>query len=236
MNKILTIICFLVIGALMFQFSYLKSTTTEIVLFHDVTEEYISKPDADEILSLFDLSAENKWNGFLFRYCTLSDVSYNRISETKIDPENMLLSNEIERDKKLKKFKAGVAEIIATNDTIGKSHSSLYLPLARQLNKLSQSKSDKRIVIIYSDLMENDPSISFYDKKKFALFESDPDSLEKLFDELQPLQSLSGIEVYIVYRPSDVAKDAEFRVVSEFYKKMLEQKGAQVTISANLVN
>jgi hypothetical protein len=40
--------------------------------------------------------------------------------------------------------------------------------------------------------------------------------------------------VYFIYEPANVIQDAEFKVVSEFYRKFLESKGAQVTITANL--
>ncbi|HKR07327.1 MAG TPA: hypothetical protein VJY62_22020 [Bacteroidia bacterium] len=236
MKTALVFICLLVIGALICVFTYQTPSTTEITVFRDVTDKYLSRPEATEILSLYNFSSEYKWNGGIFRYSTLSDISYNSISEITINAENKWLSNEPERDKEIKKFMEKISDITSQEDSIGKMHSSVYLPLARELKRLSKSDSERRIVIIYSDLMENDPDVSLYEKKEFELLTSNPGSLVKLFKSKEPLPSLSGIEIYIVYRPSDVAKDAEFRVVSEFYRKMLERNGARVNISANLAN
>jgi hypothetical protein len=236
MKTIGSIICILIIGGLIVAFSYKSPTTTEIIVWDDVTDEYLSHPDPNEILSLGDFTGDNKWNGALIRYSTLSDISYNTITEIKLPAENKWLSNEIERDRAIKTFKEKLAKTISSNDSIGKNHSFLYVPIARELNRLSKSKSQKRIVVIYSDLMENDPDFSFYDKHVFSSIESNSDSVKGHFESQEPLSALFGIEIYIVYRSSDVAKDMEFRIVSELFKKMFQGKGATVYISANLAN
>ena len=236
MKTTVTIICILAIAGLVIAFTYKSPNTTEIIIWDDVTDEYLLHPDPNEILSLGDFTGDNKWNGALIRYSTLSDISYNTITEIKLPAENKWLSNEIERDRAIKTFKEQLADTISVHDSIGKNHSYLYVPIARELNRLSKSKSQKRIVVIYSDLMENDPDFSFYDKQLFTSIESNPDSFKGHFESQEPLSALFGIEIYIVYRSSDVAKDKEFRIVSEFFKKMLEGKAATVHISANLAN
>jgi len=236
MKTTVTIICILVIAGLVIAFTYKYPTTTEIIIWDDVTDEYLSHPDPNEILSLGDFTGDNKWNGALIRYSTLSDISYNTITEIKLPAENKWLSNEIERDRSIKTFKEKLAKTISAKDSIGKNHSFLYVPIARELNRLSKSKSQKKIVVIYSDLMENDPDFSFYDKQLFSSIESNADSFKGHFESQEPLSALFGIEIYIIYRSSDVGKDREFRFVSEFYKKMLQGKGATVHISANLAN
>ncbi|MBK5286585.1 MAG: hypothetical protein JJE25_14410 [Bacteroidia bacterium] len=212
-----------------------KPTTTEVIVLRDITENHLAKPQPDAILWLYDFS-ESKWNGASFRFVDLSDVSYNRTSETKIESVNQWMSNELEREKQIKRFKSDVVEILDSTDkeTIGKNFSSVYLPMARELNRLSQSKSQKRIFLVFSDLMENSLGFSFYDKKVLQLLQSNPDSLRKRFDKMLPLQSLTGVEVHFIFEPENVIQDAEFKIVSEFYRKFFEDKGAIVTISANL--
>ena len=210
--------------------------TTEAGLLMDITSEQTVKPDSQSILSMFDLSGDKKWNGALFHYSEISDVSYNRISEAKINTADMWLSNELERDKEIKKFNNAVIVILdkSQQHTEGKNNSSIYLPIAHELNELTKSKAQRRVLLIYSDLMENTVDISFYNKKQFRLLTTNFESIQKQLEQLQVLKNLDGIEVNLIYQPTDSQSDKVFMIVSGFYKKLLEEKGAKITISANL--
>jgi len=212
-----------------------KNTTTELVIARDVTDSIIEQPKPEEIFSLFGLT-ENPFNGAIFKFQNLSDVSYNQRSQVKIEPQNKWLSNEMERQGEIKKFKIAIDSKMAqnSNDSVEKGNSSIYLPIARELNELSQSKSDRRILVVYSDLMENTPNFSFYRKGDFELVKNQPDAVQKRFEKELLISPLGGIEIYFIYQPKDIKSDARFQIISEFYKKILESKGAKVTISANL--
>ncbi len=212
-----------------------KPTTTEIVVLRDVTEKSIAKPNADEILSLFDLQ-NNQWNGSNFSFGNITDVSYNPINEAKINIQNQWLSNELEREKEIKNFKNRATKIIenSNKDTIGKRNSSIYLPLVRKLNQLSRSNSQKRVLIIYSDLMENTKELSFYNKQTIKILKTKPESIQTQLEQMQQIQDLKGIEIHFVFQPVNPESDSDFKIASEFYKTILQNKGATVTISANL--
>ena len=172
----------------------------------------------------------------IFKFQNLSDVSYNQRSQVRIEPQSKWLSNEMERQGEIKKFKIAIEsklEQIPSN-TIEKENSSIYLPIVRELNQLSQSKSDRRILVVYSDLMENTPEFSFYRKGDFELVKNQPDSLQKRFEKELLISPLGGIEIYFIYQPKDIKSDGRFQLISEFYRNLLESKGAKVTISANL--
>ena len=202
-----------------------KTSSTETSVLRDITEKHLAQPDANEIYGLYDLS-QNPLNGAVFHFKNLSDVSYNYDKEAKIEAQNLWSSNELERTKEIKGFKNSMDEIIV--------NSSLYLPIARELNHISQSKADKKYLLIYSDLMENTIDVSFYNKKIVAQLQTNPEAIRKYFEQLQALQNLNGIEVYLIYLPIDSESDKIFTIVSAFYKKLLEDKGAKVNISANI--
>jgi hypothetical protein len=216
--------------------TYHKPVSTEISVLGDITDSLLAKPDAKEIIRLYNFSNNNKWNAALFRFADVTDVSMNRTSEFKMESENKWLSNEPERDKEIKKFQSGISEVLSANESFGREHSSVYLPIAHELIRLSESKLEKRMLLVYSDLMENTPDLSFYDKRDFQLLVSNPDSLKKLFTQWEPLPSLNGIAVFLIYQPADIDADWKFKEVSGFYKKFLEDKGAQVNVLANLVD
>ncbi|HRH03430.1 MAG TPA: hypothetical protein PLN13_09205 [Bacteroidia bacterium] len=212
-----------------------RNTTTELVIARDVTDSIIEQPKPEEIFNLFGLT-ENPLNGAIFKFQNLSDVSYNQRSQVKIEPQNKWLSNEMERQGEIKKFKIAIESKLSEipSDSVEKENSSIYLPIVRELNQLSQSKSDRKILVVYSDLMENTPEFSFYRKEDFELVKNQPYSLQKRFEKELLISPLSGVEIYFIYQPKDLKSDARFLIISEFYKKLLESKGAKVTISANL--
>lgn len=219
--------------------SCIKSTppvTTEAGMLVDITSIPTAKPDTNEILSVFDLKGDKRWNGASFHYSEISDVSYNQISEVKINTADMWSSNEIARDKEIKNFKTAVFKILDNTEynKTGKNNSAIYFSIARELNRLANSKAQKRILLIYSDLMENTIDISYYNKKQFQRLTTNPEVIQKQLEQLQTIQNLDGIEVHLIYQPIDSQDDKVFRIVGDFYKKMLEEKGAKVTISASI--
>lgn len=230
-----TLLLFSLIGAALY-FTNLRTETTEVSVFRDVTDSILAKPDAKQIQSLFHLSGDKKYNGAQFRFANLSDVSYNQSLEATIEPTGALFANELTRDKQIARFNDSVANILekTKGDSIGREHSSLYVPLATELNRLAQSEAKTKIAVVFSDLMENDLDLSLYNQSELQLIESNPDSLKSVFEKRLPLISLQGITIHLIYQPKDIEGDREFRIVSGFYKKMLEEKGGTVFIQANL--
>ena len=237
MKITITIILLLVIAGL-FATVYFsnRANLTDISVLRDVTEKHLSQPESAEILPLFGLD-QNKWNGGDFRFGNISDVSYTPAREVKIGSANQWLSNEYDRANEIKGFYSDITKTLtdAQNDSVGKWHSSVYMPVAMELNRLSQSKATRRILLVYSDLMENDPNFSFYKDETLNQLASNYNLLSKKLNELMPLQNLSGIEIHLLYEPPNVVSDGRYKIVSAFYKKLLESKGATVTISANLL-
>jgi hypothetical protein len=213
-----------------------KPVTTEIAVLRDITDRQIAQPELTEIMSLFNFSENFMWNGAIFHFGDLSDISYTPKAMAKIEVENEWSSNELARKKKIEKFKNEMKEILSNADTdsAGKNHSSIYLPIARELNMLSKSSAQKRVLLVYSDLMENDMNVSLYSKENFQMLQSNPGDFKKLLEKRLQIQSLYGVEVHFLYQPENILEDEQFKFVSEFYKNLLEEKGAQVTISANL--
>lgn len=218
--------------------SYSNASITEISVLRDSTDTLLAEVSADAIFKLYHLFEEendNPWNGARFRYQTINEVSYNKVTEEILFPENFWFGNSIDRKKQIEKFRRGVFEPFTQKGNGGtKSNSSVYLPIARELKHLSESKSTIKRVLIYSDLMENTSDLSFYNESILGMLASHPDSIEKILEEKFLIPSLDGIEVHIIYQPAKADKDRIFKIVSEFYAKMLEAKGAKVFIEANI--
>ncbi len=238
MKGLLLMVLVLGIFILVEWYFYNQPTTTEISVLRDETDKQLAEPSADAIFKRYGLFDNGEWRGGHFRYSSITDVSFNKTVEATVIPENFWMMNIIERGRDVERFRNIIFQTITASkqEAQTKSHSSVYIPIAKELNRLSQSKADTKVLVVYSDLMENEATLSFYNPKEFELLISNPDSVRKIFEGWQPLNSLSGIEVHLIYQPADPKADSEFRTVSEFYGKILESKGAKVMIEAALEN
>ncbi|HZG01750.1 MAG TPA: hypothetical protein VEY71_12145 [Chitinophagales bacterium] len=213
-----------------------RPAVTTVVVLRDVTDTFGAQPDVGEILELFDRSAAGRWNGARLLASTVTDVTYNRVAEVKMKPDNKWLSNELQRNKEVKQFQSDVVDVVAlvSSEAAGRSHSSVYRAIAVQLTRLADHESTTKIFVVYSDLMENSPDLSMYDDSTFRALQTDPGSVAALFEQQQPLPSLDGIDVRLIHQPTDAARDRQYRIVSGFYRNLLESKGARVQIGANV--
>ena len=226
----------LVIIALMLSTCFLnKPWLIQVVVLHDVTDQQLSKPEASSILKFYSFDGNNKWNEAIFNYVQLSDISLNRIQTIHLPQETSWFSNELEREKNIKGFQNQVTDILNNSllDTSSKAQSSVYLALVHALNSLSGNEAWDRVLLVYSDLMENNSDLSFYSEKKLNELIRNPDSVQMKFEEWAPLPKIKGVEVHLIYQPTNTITDKNFRIVSAFYKQLLENKGAKVFIEAN---
>lgn len=212
-----------------------KSKSTDLSEIVDITDTLIAKPKPEEAISLFNLN-NDKWDGADFKLQYITNVSYNPSFEAQLEPENKWLGNQFKRAEKVKKFYSEINKINLNTDTetIGKDNSAVYFPIAMELNRLSKSNATTRILLIYSDLMENTNTITFYDSDTFEKIRTKPDSIQQYFESQLKLANLNGIRIYLIYQPINTMQDEAYKVVSAFYSKLFESKGASVEIRANL--
>lgn len=209
--------------------------TTEVVVIRDITSPHLSMPEIEVIQSLYKLNV-NKWQGAIFRLTSITDISYNKTYEARIEAENKWLENEFERRKKIKTFFDEIGRIINLSEShkYSRNKSSVYSNIAKELNKLSKSKSHKKIILIYSDLAENTNEMSFYKNKDLYLLKNNTEKLTEYFNSITPLLNLENIEVFLIYQPENSKQDDTYRLLSGYYKTLLENKGANVEITANI--
>lgn len=212
-----------------------NQTSTDVTVMRDITDLQSSQLQAADILSLYHLD-NFKWDGGHFRFVEITDVSYNKVYEVNLNAENQWMGNEFDREKTVKEFSSSILKTLNSVQTVtpGKNMSSVYLPVVTELNRLSGSSSKNRIIIIYSDLMENTLVFSMYTKKNLDILKTHPESIRKYFEAMAPLKNLYGIKVHLIYEPNDNAADQVYKSVAGIYKGILENKGAVVEISANI--
>ena len=212
-----------------------QSITTQTVVLLDVTDKFLSRPVSNDILNLYGFN-QNQYNGGIFQLTDLSNVSFNTVQEVKVTKVNHWLSNQLQRENEIDSFNNGVSNIISQAELTpaGKNNSSIYFPVVTAMNKLAQSNADKKYMLVYSDMMENTPQITFYNKTILNEMTDDPEKVRSILESQVQLQSLQGITIYLLYEPTNSLQDEEFKIVSDFYKDLFESKGATVVISPNL--
>lgn len=236
LTQILIIALLSIAAVFMFQSCSDNNYDTDASVLFDRTDSFLARPDTNAIKKLFPME-NSLWHGYRFHLMTLSDVDFNPTYEAEIAPACEYLSNLYGRKDEAQVFYKSIDSAFskALAQPEGKPHSSLYIPLAIELKRLSQSTARRRMLAAYSDLMENTSVISFYKAGNFKLLKENPDSVKKIFENEIPLPNLSGIEIHFVYEPKDEQQNDLFRAVSGFYKAWLENKGAKVNIEANLI-
>ena len=166
----------------------------------------------------------------------ITEFGFNEVKSFMLDSvSSALLSNDYERKHEIKKYYSNIdSELLELSknkkERVG---SVIFKIISEELNILSKSKADKRMLVINTDLMEKS-FIDFYDQEIFNELVNQPKHIQNLLIEKYPLNKLNGIEIYILYKPIDKMDSERFEIVSDFYKMLLESYGANVFIGSNL--
>ena len=115
-----------------------------------------------------------------------------------------------------------------TNQSL--SNSECYRAIAGELTFLAESKADERILIIASDLMEKSDLMDCYTANL-----TNSKQIASTLDQANLLpQNLTGITIILFFNPRDRKEDQTFSLMAEAYKILLQSKGAEIKVQANL--
>lgn len=140
-----------------------KTTNTDLYLYFDYTEgqnyEQIMQQDVEKYLQLMSISEHSRNYGTLKAY-PLHDVSASVNHSVKIkEGKSQLEGNRYVRKKEVDQFKEKLhTKLAALNQSFQDTpleNSHIYSPICKGFNKMQNSDADQKIVIIYSDMLEN---------------------------------------------------------------------------------
>ncbi len=227
----------LLIGISAVYFSGCKSepVTQDVSIVLDETEEYFTHISIEQFKEISALT-ENKSYGESVRIQPITEFGLNDIKSFKIDPvPNKLLGNDYTKKAELNNYYSEIEKTL-TELHKGKHErtgSVIYKIMSEELNRLSDSKADRKVLIINSDLMEKS-FVDFYSAVNFNQLRAQQEKMQSVLIEQYPLKKLNGIEIHIVYSPLDKSDNARFEIISGFYKNWFENLGARVFIQSNL--
>lgn len=214
---------------------------TEVSILFDITNS-TQNTEIDiltsDIVKIFELQ-QHLYNYGTFRISSLSETHMSAIKQVALLP---IVSkndyNKYVRENKINIFKVGVDSLLTAvqQSETGKQASSLFIPISRELHRLTRSHASNKILLCYTDLLENSSTVfSVYSKETLKTLEQSPEQLTERLVQSAPLpENLQGITIYIIYTPMRDT-DETFLAISQWYKALLESKGAKVLIGANFV-
>lgn len=175
---------------------------------------------------------------------TKVDVFYTEINELMTPPivevallaegEPYLSRVELDRLDSILVFKAKLKKFIEEKfgEVEGLPTSQVNQCLCRSLNRLSESHATRKVMVIYSDLMEHTLSMSFHGKNAPDIVGKDYDRVAQIFSESCSLKDLNGIEILVVFSPRKENQE-EVLNAQNFWKKYLESQGATLEFKPN---
>jgi hypothetical protein len=225
----------LIISAVLFPSCNPNLISQEISIVLDLTSEHFSHISLNDFQKKSIIS-KNVNNSEAVRIQGITEFGFNEVKSFMLDSvSSALLSNDYERKHKIKNYYSNTDSALLELSKNKKERvgSVIFKIISEELNILSKSKADKKMLIINTDLMEKS-FIDFYDQDIFNELVNQPKHIQNLLIEKYPLNKLNGIEIYIIYKPIDKMDSERFEVVSNLYNHLLSSRGAMVKISGNL--
>lgn len=202
-------------------------TNTELFIYLDYTEgqDYsdLLENDVEKYLTMMNISEESDRSFGKVRIYPLHDIASSVSKTVKLKKgKSKLEGNRYIRQKELDEFKTQLVnkttEINSsfTGKALNSSH--IFNPLCKGIHKINNSNADRKVIVIYSDMLENSELANFHSSKlKY-------ENLKSNFDSSCEFEDLSDCEVYIIH-PIDKRNDVKIRTAENFWSKYMMEKG-----------
>lgn len=200
---------------------------TDLYLYFDYTEgqDYASRmeEDSDLYIELLGVSELGSPNYGTIKMYPLYDVSSAKNKSVKLKAgKGEMEGNKYIRDKEVDKFKTKLLKSLEelNEENKGKSldKSYIYTPFCKGIKKLNKSDASRKIIVLYSDMLENSDLANLHSKKR------DFEKWTTNFENTCDCEDVSDLEIFVVY-PVDKNNDSKIQVASDFWSDYLMKKG-----------
>ncbi|MDB5226626.1 MAG: hypothetical protein JWN78_819 [Bacteroidota bacterium] len=207
-----------------------KQLSTVVTVLLDRTDSMALQPSSS-ILRLFHCT-ENKEAAFCFRLRTIEDEIHTPAVEYEIPSEAQTRQYAEQdpqyHDRLILRFYSVIRSCIDSTNRLPaqrRLYSECYAAIARELVVLSSSSYDNKILLLYTDLMENG-DITAYGSGLTV------DDIKKMQTAYPLPKRLTGIKIFVLYRPLSRAADKRFSKMVTVYRNLLESHGAHLIIQS----
>ena len=165
---------------------------------------------------------------------TITAFRANKEYRTELKAETPSESNHRSRVHVIREMMVNIHQDLQTIqlDPVGTSHSLVFYTLFTQIRKLSECRecSEKRTLVVVSDLQQNGPEFSILKNADWLLLSTKPEAIEYGLDTMYHLdpELTNGIRVVFAHRPGTMRDDDRFHVIAKFLETYLSKKGVVV--------
>ena len=195
------------------------SNTISLTILDDTTDKEIAEPTIEDIQAVVpaDTDAELQWT-----YSQLNNSEHNEVYIMSLE-EHSFMDNELERKVAMEYFYQNIDSVLLSEKD--KKHhytkSNIYVPLVDHLTKVAQEATKTKIVLLYSDAIENSDTYNLYQKQAYQKMLNDPASVVATFIARRQIPDLDGVQLYIIHYPKSEKEDKLFTAMVDFYRKHL---------------
>lgn len=218
-----------------------KETSVAISVLPDFTDKRGLWPTPGPILSVFDFKS-NSNEAAQLHLRPITDKRFNADYVVPIPSGTAPDANKDDdpqyRNRCIVSFYDSVQNAFATmyrklDTTREFGNSEIFVAIADELHWLEASHTTKKVLLVYSNLIENSSLLSAYtvDTK-----ESIPIIVKRLTATGLLPNQLLGYTIVFVNAPLTTAEDAKYGVMLTVYKQVLESRGAKVVVQSNNQN
>ena len=223
-----------------------KPKFTTVYVFVDVTDSLFRSanhylPDIPVLLHKMNIdTVKGGYDGAELRILLINDLSESKSTVRRLEEGSpgMLGQNPLDRLDEIKKFSRGVREdfiSLLRDAEWQKNQSKIYQNLCRELNNLVGANSDRKAVVIYSDMLENSNLFSFYGSgiEKVHHYVEDMNQTRQQLTADCEMPDLSGVEVNIISLRTK-ENDEKVNLASQFWTRLFQQQRAIVRFGSEL--
>ncbi|MFZ4797527.1 MAG: hypothetical protein ACOYMA_08525 [Bacteroidia bacterium] len=178
------------------------------------------------------------WEACTVTFSEINDGRMTNSSTFSVPQETSMTSDEIQRIASIDTFKRQICEEVHHIVTSPKTNntSAIFEKIMFEIEQLNANKnSEETALYIFSDLIQNTQSCSFYSKNDFEkLMQSDSIWFKSVFTKGRPIPNLSKFSLYLIHTSSTPQEDEIFYIVANNIHVLLEPYGARVSISSGL--
>lgn len=204
-------------------------------VLHDTTDPLEALPEADELWRFTD--GDNTEKHLTFRYSTISDVDMNVVRQLERPAiASGLFANAVQEKKRAQRFKEEFDLLFEQTDSIGASHSAIFKPILAELEYLANlPHTDKKYLIVYSNLVENSDWLSYYNATDLWHLNNTPNVIVKRYLEQVPKDAnYRGVALHIVFKATGYTDNIRFKQLRAVYTEIFTQLNVPISFSANL--
>jgi len=236
------ILCILFVGCSKKENNQIPKST-KIVVVHDVTDSFLLQPLADPVLNLYDFP-QNKEQEAAFDFVVLSSRLLNpvkplHLADDETTEEDNTADDPQYRDKLITKFYDNVRTVFRElpnrfRNQQSENRSMCFCTIVSQVRRLASSRYEKKLLIVYSDLSENNSVFNAYSLEDMKELQEDPEAVgNRISQQCTIPKNLDGITIIFVFQPRTREEDERFMDMVGMYHMVLEKRGAKIKIQAH---